>query len=244
VNLYGTLEIPNNQPWSSISRETWGLGPVPTPARTLAIVEGGPRISAVVFDVGGVLIDWDPRYLYRTIIPDEADMERFLAQVCTPEWHAQHDLGVSYEETIPALAAAHPEWADEVRAWSERFVEMYGGSFDDTVELLRTLRERRMRLFASTNWGAQSWARAKATYEFLNWFDGALVSGEVGIAKPDPAFFELLITTFELDPPATLYIEDNLTNLSAAAERGFVTHRFVSPQALTTELRRYGLIEE
>ncbi len=192
--------------------------------------------------MGGVLIDWDPRYLYRTIIPDEADMERFLAQVCTPEWHAQHDLGVSYEDTIPALVAAHPDWADEVRAWSERFTEMYGGSFDGTVALLRMLRERRMRLFASTNWGAQSWAQAKANYEFLNWFEGALVSGEVGIAKPDPAFFELLITSFGLDPPATLYIEDNLTNLTAAAEHGFVTHRFVSPEALAAELRRHKLI--
>ncbi len=205
-------------------------------------VGGAPAIDAVVFDVGGVLIDWDPRYLYRTIIPDEADMERFLTQVCTPEWHAQHDLGVSYEDTIPALVASHPDWADEVRAWSERFTEMYGGSFDGTVALLRMLRQRHMRLFASTNWGAQSWAHAKANYPFLTWFDGALVSGEVGMAKPDPAFFELLVTSFGLDPPATLYIEDNLTNLAAAAERGFVTHAFVSPEALAAELRRQRLI--
>lgn len=211
-------------------------------ARTLWPVGGTSAITAVVFDVGGVLIDWDPRYLYRTLIPDEADMERFLTQVCTPEWHAQHDLGVSYQDTIPALVAAHPDWADEVRAWSERFTEMYGGSLDGSVALLGMLREQRMRLYASTNWGAQSWAQAKANYEFLNWFDGALVSGEVGVAKPDPAFFELLIAGFELDPPATLYIEDNLTNLSAAAGHGFVTHRFVSSEALAAELRRHRLI--
>ena len=203
-----------------------------------------PSIGAVVFDVGGVLVDWDPRYLYRTIIPDEADMERFLAEICTPQWHAQHDLGVSYDVTIPALVAAHPEWADEVRAWDARFLDMYGGIFEGTVDLLAGLRRRRVPVFASTNWGAQSWAQAKARYEFLGWFDGALVSGEVGVAKPDPAFFDLLVATFGLEPAETLYIEDNVVNLRAAGERGFVTHHFVSPTALAAELRRRDLVRD
>jgi 2-haloacid dehalogenase len=199
-------------------------------------------INAVVFDVGGVLIDWDPRYLYRKIIPEEATMERFLAEVCTPDWHAQHDVGASYEDTIPALVAANPEWEVEVRAWTDRFTEMYGGAFDGTVALLRNLHEREMPLFASTNWGAESWAAITARYEFFGWFDGALVSGEVGIANPDPAFFDLLIETCSLEPSMTLYIEDNLTNLRAAAHKGFVTHAFVSPQALAADLRQRGLI--
>jgi 2-haloacid dehalogenase len=199
-------------------------------------------IRAVVFDVGGVLIDWDPRYLYRKIIPEEAEMERFLAEVCTPEWHAQHDEGASYADTIPALVAANPEWDVEVRAWSERFSEMYAGAFAGTVALLRKLHEREIPLFASTNWGAESWAAIKARYEFLDWFDGALVSGEVGIAKPAPAFFDLLVDTFSLEPSMTLYIEDNLTNLRAAAQRGFVTHAFVSSETLAPVLRHLGLI--
>jgi 2-haloacid dehalogenase len=206
-------------------------------------VTKAPLIRAVVFDVGGVLIDWNPRYLYRTMIPEEAEMERFLAEVCTPEWHSQHDLGASYEDTIPALVAARPEWEIEVRAWSERFVEMYGGIFDGTVALLRDLHGREMPLFASTNWGSESWAAIKVRYEFLGWFDGALVSGEIGIAKPDPAFFELLVETFSLEPSMTLYIEDNLTNLQAAAHHGFVTHPFVSPEALAADLLRFGLID-
>jgi 2-haloacid dehalogenase len=201
-----------------------------------------PSIGAVVFDVGGVLIDWDPRYLYRRLIPDEADMERFLAEVCTPQWHAQHDLGASYDDTIPALVAAHPEWADEVRAWDARFPDMYGGTFEGTVDLLADLRARHLPVFASTNWGAHSWALARARYDFLGWFDGALVSGEVGMAKPDPAFFDLLVTTFGLAPAQTLYIEDNLDNLRAAGRRGFVTHHFVSPAALAADLRRRGLV--
>ncbi len=202
----------------------------------------GPSIGAVVFDVGGVLIDWDPRYLYRTLIPDEAVMEHFLAEVCTPQWHAQHDLGASYDDTVPALVAAHPEWADEVRAWDARFHDMYGGCFEGTVDLLTRLRQQGLPVYASTNWGAQSWALAKARYEFLDLFDGALVSGEVGMAKPDPAFFDLLVATFGLDPAHTLYIEDNLVNLRAAGHRGFVTHHFVSPVALAADLRRRGVV--
>jgi 2-haloacid dehalogenase len=201
-----------------------------------------PRIRAVVFDVGGVLIDWDPRYLYRKIIPDQEQMEHFLADVCSPEWHAQHDLGVPYEDTIPALIAAHPEWAQEISAWDKRFVEMYGGAFDGTVALLSELHRRRVPLVASTNWGAESWVMAKSRYEFLGWFDGAVVSGEVGLAKPDPAFYELLIDTFGLVPHETLYIEDNYANLRAAADRGFVPHRFESAADLEIDLRRQGLI--
>jgi len=201
-------------------------------------------IGSVVFDVGGVLIDWDPRYLYRKIIADRDEMERFLAEVCTPQWHAQHDLGAPYEDTVPALVAAHPEWADEIRAWAERFPEMYGGVFDGTVALLKELRRRHVPLFASTNWGAASWASARAQYEFLGLFEGAIVSGEVGIAKPDPAFFELLVATFGLEPATTLYIEDNLTNLQAAAAHGFVTHSFASSEALAAVLHRHRLIDE
>jgi len=198
----------------------------------------------VVFDVGGVLVDWDPRHLYRSLIPDPVAMERFLTEVCSPQWHAQHDVGASYDDTIPPLAAAHPEWADEVRAWNERFDEMYNGCFEGSVDLLAALHRRGVPLFASTNWGAESWAAARARYVFLEWFDGALVSGEVGLAKPDPAFFDLLVRRFGLRPPATLYIEDNRTNLAAAAARGFRTHAFVTPAALEAELRRHGLVPD
>jgi 2-haloacid dehalogenase len=222
----------------------WGTSFPHTRLITLSAVRRprAPRVHAVVFDVGGVLIDWDPRYLYRKIIPGEEQMEHFLAHVCTPEWHAQHDLGVPYEETIPALIAAHPQWADEIRAWDKRFVEMYGGPFDGTISLLSQLRSRRVPLLASTNWGAESWVVAKSRYEFLGWFDGALVSGEVGMAKPDPAFYELLVRTFGLIPDQTLYIEDNQANLRAAADRGFVPHRFQSAAGLEIDLRRHGLI--
>jgi 2-haloacid dehalogenase len=203
-----------------------------------------PALHAVVFDVRGVLIDWNPRYLYGKLFVTEAEMERFLAEASTPEWHSQHDLGGSYADTIPALVAIHPEWANEIRAWAERFGEIYSGAIDGTVALLGALQERRVPLLAATNWGADSWAPAKRQYEFLHWFDGALVSGEVGIAKPDPAFFELLVQRFALVPRETLYIEDNLTNLQAGSDRGFVPHQFTSAVELGDALRRHHLIEK
>ena len=195
-----------------------------------------------MFDVGGVLIDWNPRYLYRKLITDEGEMERFLAEVCSLEWHQQHDVGASYHETIPALVALHPEWEAEIRAWNGRFAEMYGGCFPDTVSLLEDLHVRGVRLLASTNWGADSWTRITTQYAFFDLFEGALVSGEVGVAKPDPVFFDLLIETFDLVPPTTLYIEDNPVNLDAAAQSGFVTHLFRSPEELAEDLRTRGLL--
>lgn len=199
-------------------------------------------VQTVVFDIGGVLIDWDPRYLYRKLIPDVEEMERFLSEICSPAWHRQHDLGASYEDTVPALVAQHPAWAEEILAWNERFAEMYGGPIDGTVALLQELHRGGTRLLASTNWGAESWRRITGQYAFFDLFEGALVSGQVGLAKPDPAFFDLLIATFSLVPATTLYVEDTPTNLDAAASKGFITHLFTSPGDLAVELDGRGLV--
>jgi 2-haloacid dehalogenase len=200
------------------------------------------RLRTVVFDVGGVLIDWDPRHLYSRLIPDPERMEVFLGEVCTPRWHLQHDLGLEFTDTIPPLVRAHPEWEEEIQAWGDRFEEMWGGQIQQSVDLLEALHRRATPLFASTNWGAQNWLLAKRLFPFLEWFNGTLVSGEIGIAKPDPRFYDLLIERFDLEPSSTLYIEDNLHNLEAAATRGFVIHHFSTPQKLAEELCRHGLL--
>lgn len=209
---------------------------------TAASAPAGP-IEAVVFDVGGVLVDWDPRHLYVRLIPDNDAMERFLSQVCTEEWHLQHDRGLSFDETIPPLIRAHPEWRSEIQAWGDRFDEMWSGPIVDSVALLGMLRDRGVPTYASTNWGAENWERAKRLFPFLEWFDGALVSGKIGVVKPDPRFYALLIEQFELRPEATLYVEDNIDNLAAAATFGFVTHHFVNSQALAVELRERELLD-
>lgn len=206
---------------------------------------GGPSatapVDAVVFDIGGVLIDWDPRHLYRQVIRDEIAMERFLAEVCTRDWHRQHDLGVPFSITIPRLAAAHPEWAAEIRAYSDRFAEMWVGPMP-AVEVLASLRAAGTPTYGATNWPAETWEQARRLFDFLNWFDGCLVSGEAGVAKPSPRFFDLLVERFKLVPPSTLYVDDHADNLAPAEARGFVTHRFRTVVELVEDLRVRGLL--
>jgi len=199
------------------------------------------RAGAVVFDVGGVLVDWNPRNLYRTIFSDETEMERFLGEVCTPAWHRQHDLGVPFEATAPPLIAAHPDYEREIRAWGARFAEMFRGPIEGSVAVLRALRSGGVPTYAATNYAADAWSAARERWRFLNELDGALVSGEVGLAKPDPAFFVRLAERFGLEPGSTLFVDDSTENVEAARSVGFLVLRFGSPDELEEECRRLGL---
>jgi 2-haloacid dehalogenase len=192
-------------------------------------------IDTVLFDVGGVLIDWNPRHLYRKeFAGDDETMERFLDEVCTPAWHSQHDLGVPFEKTIPPLVAAHPEWKAQIELWGPRFGEMWSGEVPGTVDLLAELRETPIRLLAITNWSDSTWPLALQRFEFLGWFEAVVVSGEERLAKPDRRLFDVCIERHGLDPARTLFVDDNVVNLATAAALGFVTHRFRTAE----ELRR------
>jgi 2-haloacid dehalogenase len=201
-------------------------------------------IDAIVFDVGGVLIDWDPRHLYRKIFRDDERMETFLSQVCTPTWHAQHDLGVPFSTSIPTLVTQHPEWSAEIRAWADRFEEMWKGPVTGSVEIFAALRgsDNRVPIYAATNWGSENWKLAKTLFPFLAWFDGEVVSADVGLLKPDPRFFELLVRRFDLTPPSTLYIDDNADNVRRACRTGFVVHHFGGAQELARRLEQLALV--
>ena len=144
------------------------------------------RIRAVVFDLGGVLLDWNPRYLYRKLFDGDDDaMERFLAEVCTMEWHHAHDLGVPPERTTPPLVTAHPEYEQLIWAWSRRSEEMVAGPIDGTVELLAELKEAGVPCYALTNMERETYPLRRERFAFLSWFDGTVVSGFEGVAKPD-----------------------------------------------------------
>lgn len=201
-------------------------------------------IDAVVFDVGGVLVDWDPRHLYRKVFSDAGRMEVFLRQVCTPAWHAQHDLGVPFSVSIPVLVSEYPEWADEICAWEDRFEEMWSGPIPGSVEILLQLRtsDKRVPIYAATNWGSDNWRRAKTLFPFLHGFDGELVSADVGLLKPDSRFFDLLVERFALTPASSLYIDDNPENVRAAAQRGLVVCLFTGADQLDDVLRNLGLV--
>jgi 2-haloacid dehalogenase len=191
------------------------------------------RIHAVVFDLGGVLLDWNPRYLYRKLFDgDDAAMERFLAEVCTMEWHHAHDLGAPPERTCPPLVAAYPEHEQHIWAWSERSEEMIAGPIDGTVAILSELKAAGVPCYALTNMERETYPRRLERFEFLTWFDGTIVSGFEGVAKPDLAVFELLLGRFGLDAATTLLIDDSPANVRAARTAGMQAIEFDSADQL------------
>jgi 2-haloacid dehalogenase len=199
-------------------------------------------IDAVVFDLGGVLIDWDPRRLFRKLLADEAAVEEFLATVCTPEWNAEQDRGRPFAEGVAELVERHPAHAAAIAAYAERWPEMLGGDIPETVELLAELRAAGTPLYALTNWSAETFEVARERFEFLSWFDGVLVSGEERLIKPDPRFFRLLLERFGLDPEATFYVDDSEPNVAAARELGLDAVRFTGPERLRRELAARRLL--
>jgi len=198
--------------------------------------------DAVVFDLGGVLVDWDPRYLYRKLIDDETEMERFLREVCTMEWHAAHDRGVPMAQSCAALAAKHPEHAELITAWGERSEEMIAGPIQATVEILEELLDRGVRCYALTNMENETYPLRCERFPFMGWFAGTVVSSHEGVAKPDPEIFSRLLDRFELDPARTVMIDDSAPNIETAASLGMTAVRFTSPTALRDALDQLRLL--
>jgi 2-haloacid dehalogenase len=199
--------------------------------------------SIVVFDLGGVLIDWDPRYLYRKLFAgDERAMEHFLETVCTHEWNRYQDAGRSFAEGCRLLRDEHPDKADLIDAYYARFDEMIAGPIVGSIEILAELRNCGTPLYGLTNFSAETYPPAMARFEFLRWFIGILVSGEVELIKPDLRIYQLLIDRFALEPLRTVYIDDVEENVIAARRFGIHPVRFTTPVALRQELVALGLL--
>jgi 2-haloacid dehalogenase len=201
-----------------------------------------PPVEAVVFDVGGVLLDWNPRHLYRKLIADEAEMEWFLTEVCSPGWHAPHDRGVSTAASCAELASRHPELSELIWAWSRRSEEMIGGVDAGSVEVLRTVRETSLPCYALTNMEQETYPLRLERFPFLGWFDGTVVSGLEGVAKPEPEVFRRLLERFGLTAHSTLMIDDTKENLETARTLGMQTVQFRSSDRLRAELEAAGVL--
>ena len=168
-----------------------------------------PGRNVVVFDVGGVLIDWDPRHLYRKLFPgNEPAMDHFLANVCTHEWNRCQDAGRSFAEGTRLLKLQHPDKAELIDAYGARFDEMMAGPIVGTVEILAELCERETPLYVLSNFSAETFPPALERFDFLRWFRGMVISGEVGVIKPDPRIFQIMLARFAIDPHRTVYIDD------------------------------------
>lgn len=195
------------------------------------------NIDTIVFDLGGVLIDWNPKYVYRTIFDTEAEVDHFLSEICNMEWNVQQDAGRSLAEATESLVAKHPRWEQEIRAYYGRWEEMLGGPMEESVEILESLKAgKKYRLYALTNWSNETFPIAFARYEFLKLFEGILVSGDEKLIKPDPAIYALLFDRYDIDPASSVFIDDSLKNVEGSNAAGMKAIHFRSPMQLREEL--------
>lgn len=200
-------------------------------------------VNTIIFDLGNVLIRWDPRFLYRKIFgSDEAAMEHFLSEVCSPAWNEQQDRGRPWKDAIAEAVARHPQHEAHIRAYFDRWSEMIPGEMTETVAVLAQLRERNFRLLALTNWSAETFHIAEARFPFLQWFEGIVVSGRERLMKPEPAIFRLIIERYQLQPAATAFIDDSARNVEAARREGLQGIHFVNAEDLVARLRDVGIM--
>jgi 2-haloacid dehalogenase len=194
-------------------------------------------INTIIFDLGGVLIDWNPRYVYRTIFKTEEEIDWFFENIATHDWNENQDAGYPIAKGTEELVAIHPEWEKEIRAYYGRWKEMLGGPIHETVEIFRKLKQKtNLKTYALTNWSAETFPIALERYDFLHWFDGRVVSGEEKTRKPFPEFYQKLLSRYNVNPTEALFIDDNLRNVKAAAELGMFSMHFKNADELRKNL--------
>jgi len=200
-------------------------------------------IHTIIFDLGAVLIDWNPRYLYRKILKDEEEVTWFLNTICTSEWNDKQDAGRSFEEATAELVALHPEWEIAIRAWYDRWEETIPGALEDSVKILETLKATgKYKMYALTNWSERTFPWALKTFPFLHWFDGIVVSGVEKTRKPFPEIYHILFDRYHVNPSEALFIDDNIKNIEGGKAVGLQTIHFTSAQQLQLALNGLGVL--
>jgi 2-haloacid dehalogenase len=198
--------------------------------------------DTVVFDLGNVLIDWNPRYLFRKLYAgDDAKMEHFLSEICSSEWNECQDAGRSWHEGVAEAVARHPDHAHMIRAYHERWEEMLGQAIEESVAILDEIRRAGIRVLALTNWSHETFPVALDRFDFLHWFEGIVVSGQEKLIKPDPAIFRLLLSRYHIEAKRAVFIDDNLRNVTAAEQVGMRALHFTGPAKLRADLKELGL---
>lgn len=201
-------------------------------------------IHSIIFDLGGVLIDWNPQYVFTEDYFGSAEKRQyFFEQVCTADWNENQDAGYPIAKATEERVALFPEWEKEIRDFYGRWEEMLGGPIDETVEIFRELKQGRgLRSYALTNWSAETFPIALERFDFLHWFDGRVVSGEEKTRKPFPEFYRILLDRYAVKPEEALFIDDNLRNVKAAEGMGIASVHFQSPEQLEEDFRKFGLL--
>ena len=195
-------------------------------------------MTRVIFDVGGVLIDWNPRHLYRKLFGGDSDgaMERFLAEVCTPEWNLRQDAGRPFAEAVAELTERFPDHADLIAAYDARWEEMVPGAHDETIDIVRELKAQGTPLYCLTNFSREKFPLIRRRFDVFDLFDGIVVSAEIGMVKPNPAVYRYLVERFGLEAPSCLFVDDVEANVGAASSIGMQAVRYLSGRQLRRDL--------
>ncbi len=198
---------------------------------------------AIVFDFGGVLMDWHPYHLYRKFFNNDLKaVDQFLQEIGFAEWNLQFDKGRPFAEGIMEMAERFPAYQELIQAFDERWEETLAGAIQPTVDILKTLKEAGYPLYGLSNWSVEKFSLVRKKYEFFDWFNTIVLSGEVKLAKPNPRIFEMLLDKIGRQAGECLFVDDSIHNVSAAMELGFDTINFNSPKQMKMELSQRGLI--
>jgi 2-haloacid dehalogenase len=206
------------------------------------VSQSNHAVRAIVFDFGGVLMDWNPRHLYRRILDDPEAVEHFLSEVGFDAWNMEQDRGRPFAEAVKLLSAQFPHRAELIQAYHLRWEESVAGAIEGSVAILEELRAAGHRLYGLSNWSAETFVLARRRYPFFAWFDAIVLSGEERVCKPDPAIYHALLERAGQPAGACLFIDDSATNIAAADALGFQTIRFESPAQLRANLVGRGLV--
>ena len=197
-------------------------------------------IRNIVFDFGGVLVDWNPEYLFKDVFSDRSELDHFLENICTPDWNEKQDAGRSLSEAIRTLQERHPEYQDEIRLYYDEWTTMLGGPIEQNVALLKPLKMN-YRLFGLTNWSAETFPIAYDLYPLFQEFEGIVISGVERLAKPDERIYLLLLKRHSMTAADSLFIDDNERNIRVADDLGFHTIHLENDMCLKDELKRLGV---
>ena len=197
-------------------------------------------IRNIVFDFGGVLVDWNPEYLFKDVFSDRSELDYFLENICTPDWNEEQDAGRSLSEAIRTLQERHPKYQDEIRLYYDEWTTMLGGPIQQNVALLKPLKAN-YRLFGLTNWSAETFPIAYDLYPLFGEFEGIVISGRERVAKPDSRIYLLLLERYGLAATECLFIDDSARNIQAATELGFRTLHLNTDVCLKEELKQLGI---
>lgn len=199
-------------------------------------------IKTIIFDLGGVLIDWNPEYVFTNVIPDDARRQYFFEHVCPYSWNVEQDAGRTFEDATNERVLEFPDWETEIRAYYGRWEEMLGGAIQPTVDLFKALKDKDLyQIVALTNWSHESFPVAQERYDFLNWFDGIVVSGVEKTRKPYLDIYQILLDRYAVEPTTAVFIDDSFPNIEAARSLGIHGIHFQSAEQLQEALKDLGV---